>query len=71
MGSEAGRRRDRQSKNLDGQNQRVDISAQARTAHKDLLQKRLEENLCWIVDHVRPRTQSVQGLDWTELNLGS
>ena len=31
---------------LVGQHQRVDIPAHARTAHKGLLQKRLEENIC-------------------------
>ena len=31
---------------LDGQHQRVDIPASARAAHKGLLQKRLEEDLC-------------------------
>ena len=31
---------------LDGQHQRVDIPARARAAHKALLQKRLEEDLC-------------------------
>ena len=31
---------------LDGQHQRVDISTHARTAHKGLLQKGLEEDLC-------------------------
>ena len=31
---------------LDEQHQRVDIPAHARTAHKNLLQKRLEEDLC-------------------------
>ena len=31
---------------LDGQLHRVDIPARARTAHKGLLQKRLEEDLC-------------------------
>ena len=30
---------------LDGQHQRVNIPARARTAHKGLLQKRLEEDL--------------------------
>ena len=30
---------------LDGQHQRVDIPAHARTAHKGLLQKRMEEKL--------------------------
>ena len=31
---------------LDGQHQRVDISAHARTPYNGLLQKRLEEDLC-------------------------
>ena len=31
---------------LDGRRQRVDIPAHARTVHKGLLQKRLEEDLC-------------------------
>ena len=31
---------------LDGQHQRVDVPAYARTAYKGLLQKRLEEDLC-------------------------
>ena len=31
---------------LDGQHQKLDIPARARTAHKGLLQKRLEEDLC-------------------------
>ena len=31
---------------LDEQHQRVDVPAHARTAHKNLLQKRLEEDLC-------------------------
>ena len=53
---------------LDGQYQRVDISTYARTAHNGLLQKRLEEGLCWIVCHVPPTTQSVNGLHWSELN---
>ena len=51
---------------LDGHHQRVDIPAHARTAHKVLLQKRLEEDLCWIVPHVAPTTQSVKKLNWTE-----
>ena len=36
---------------LDGQRQRVDIPAHARAAHKGLLQKRLEEDLCLIILH--------------------
>ena len=39
---EGGRRRGR----LDGQHQRVDIPAHAKTARKGLLLKRLEEDLC-------------------------
>ena len=42
-------------------------SAHARTAHKGLLQKRLEEDLCWIFPHVSTATQSVKGLHGTEL----
>ena len=38
----------------------------ARTAHKGLLQKRLGEDLCWIVPYVSPMIQS--STDWTELN---
>ena len=37
---------------LDGLQQRVDIPAHARSAYQGLLQKRLEEDLCWIVPHV-------------------
>ena len=51
---------------LNGQYQRVDITTHVRTAHNGLLQKRLEEDLCWIVLHFPPMTQSVR--DWTELN---
>ena len=53
---------------LDWQHQRVDIPAHARTVHKDLLQERLEEDLRWTVPHVPSTTQSVKGLNWTELN---
>ena len=41
---------------LDGQHQRVDIPARAKTAHDGLLQKRLEEDLA------ESTTQSVKGL---------
>ena len=54
---------------LDGRHQRVDIPARARTAHKGLLLKRLEEGLCWIVPHVSLTTQPIKGLNWTELSL--
>ena len=50
---------------LDGQHQRVDIPVNARTAHKGLLQKRLEEDICWIIPHV-PRWPN-QSRDWTKL----
>ena len=52
-------------KMLDGQRQRMDIPAYARTARNGLLPKRLEEDLCWIVPHVlwRPR----RSREWTEL----
>ena len=56
---------------LGGQYQRVDIPVLARTAHKGLLQKRLEENLCRMVLRVPPTTQSVKGLNRTELTLSS
>ena len=54
---------------LDGQHQRVDIPAHARTAHKGILQKILEEDLCWIVPPVPPTTQSVKGLNWTDVTF--
>ena len=43
---QGGRRRGRQRKMLYGQYQRVDFPAYARTAHKGLLHKRLEEDHC-------------------------
>ena len=51
---------------LDGQHQKVDIPAYARSAHKGLLQKRLEENLFWIVPNVPPNNSVAQGpeLNW-------
>ena len=42
---------------LHGQHQRVDILALSGTAHKGLLQKRLEEDLCLIIPHVLLMTQ--------------
>ena len=54
---------------LDGLHQRMDIPAHARAADKGLLQKRLEEALCWIVPHVPPTTQMSR--DWAELNCPS
>ena len=53
-------------KMLEGQRQRVDIFANARTAHGGLLQKRLEEDLCWIIPHLPPTTQLVKRLNWSE-----
>ena len=52
---------------LDRQHQRMDIPAHARSAHKGLLKERLEEDLCWLVSHVPPASQSVKRLNWTEL----
>ena len=49
---------------LDGQHASVDIPAHARTAHKGLLQKSLEEDLCWIVPHAPPMTQSRELVGW-------
>ena len=44
-------------------------SACVRTANNGLLQKRLEEDLQWIVPYVPVMTQSVKGLNWTGLQL--
>ena len=52
---------------LEEQHPRMDTTAHARTAHKGFLQKRLEEDLCWIVLHIPPTTQWVKGLNRTEL----
>ena len=52
---------------LDGHRQRVDNPAHARTAYMDFRHKRLEEDVCWIVSHVSPTTQSVEGLNWTNI----
>ena len=53
-------------KMLDGLQQGVDIPAHFRTAHKGLVQKRLKEDLCWLVPHASRTTQSVKGLNWTD-----
>ena len=62
---------------LDGQHQRVDVPAHAKAPHNGLLQKRLEQDLYWIVHHApdpfpppstSTTTQSIKGLNWTELN---
>ena len=50
---------------LDGQRQRADISALARTGHNGLLQRRLEGDLCCVVPHVLSTDSVGQG---TELN---
>ena len=47
---------------LEGQHQRVDIPDHGRTAHKGVLQKSLEQDLCWIVPYVHRMTQSVNKL---------
>ena len=48
---------------LDGQHQTVDIPAHARTVHKGLLWKRLEEISADLSLNVPPVTQSVKGLN--------
>ena len=52
-----------------GHHQRVDIPARARAAHRGLLQERLEDDIGLIIPHVPPppTTQSVNGLNWTEI----
>ena len=50
---------------LDG-HQRVDIPVHSRTVYKGLLQKRLEEDICWIIPYVPQMTQLVKGLNWAE-----
>ena len=52
-------------KMLDGQHQRADIPAHARTAHNGLLQETLDKNLCLIVCHVPSDDPISHG---TELN---
>ena len=47
--------------------QKMNIPAHARAAHKGLLQKRLGKEICWIVPHFPSTTHSVKGLNWTEL----
>ena len=47
---------------LDGQNQRVDIPAHAKTAHKGLVQKRISAELL-VMPPPPPTTQSVKGLN--------
>ena len=47
----------------DEQHQRVDIPAHARTAHKGLLQKSLEEDLCLIIPPFPLMTQWVMELN--------
>ena len=61
---EGGQRRGRSAEDmLDGQHQRVDIPAHARTAHNGLLRKGFEEDLCRIVFNVLLTIQSVMGLN--------
>ena len=51
---------------LDGQRQSMDSLTHARTAHNGFLQKRLEEDLCWIV--TRYPWRPFRSRHWTELN---
>ena len=50
---------------LDGQSQRVDVSAYSTTAPNGLPQKRLEKDLYWIVPHVPQTTLWFKELNWT------
>ena len=56
----------------DGQHQRVDIPADAKTAYNGLPQKRLDEGLWWIVPYAPPPPPPTprpnRSRDWTELN---
>ena len=64
-----------QDEMLYGQGQRLDIPAHARAAHKGLLQKRLEEDLCYIVPplppphHPRRPNRLATELNRAELNI--
>ena len=51
---------------LDGQRQRMVIPTLAGSANNSRPQKRLGEDLCWIVRRVPPTNHSVKGLNWTE-----
>ena len=79
---EGGQRRGWQRKSdAEWRRQKVDVPASAETAHdnfpqkkknttKNQQQRKLEENICWIVPHVGlpPMTRLVKGLYWTEPN---
>ena len=54
---------------LDGQRQSVDVFAYARAVQDGLPEKRLEEDLCWIVFHVPPMISPSRSKSWTEVNL--
>ena len=45
---------------------RMDIPDHTRTTHMGFLQKRLEDDICWIILHVPTTTLLVKGLNWTE-----
>ena len=46
---------------------KIVLPAYATTAHKGLMQKRLKEDLWWIIPYGPSTTQSVKGLNWTVL----
>ena len=52
---------------VDGQQQRVAVSAHVKTAHDGLQQKSLEDDLCWFGPPLPPpTTRPAKGLNWTE-----
>ena len=54
---------------LDGQRQRVNVPVHARTAHDGILQKGMEEDICWIALHAPPPPTTTHArTHWIELN---
>ena len=45
-----------------------ELFTMASCRRKKKKKKRLDEDLCWIVAHVCPTTQSVKGLNWAEIS---
>ena len=54
---------------LDGQYEKVNVSAHAKTAYDGLPRERLEEDLCWILPHVPLTTQLVKEMNWTKAKI--
>ena len=66
---EGERRRGRQRKCWIDNIKEWTSSVHTQIAHKGLQQRRLEEDLCWIVPHAPPPRPN-RSRDWTELNYG-